>query len=201
MTIPRRLPLVLSCVLAGALLWPGAALANIGVPMILLTLPGMVLTLIPVVLLEVWVLAGRLTLPARTAFRVSAWANAATTFVGVPVTWFLLYLLEMFTGGGQAYGIETPLQKFLAVTWQAPWLIPYEMDGNLRWMVPTAAMWLLVPSFFTSWWLETRVARRLLKDADPARLSAAMLRANLLSYVFLELLAVAWLVYSVHFDR
>lgn len=201
MTFPRRLSLALSCVFACALLLPGPALANIGVPMILLTLPGMVLTLVPVVLLEMWVLARRLELPAGKAFRVSAWANLATTFVGVPVTWILLYLLEMLTGGGRAYGIETPLQKFLAVTWQAPWLIPYEMDGNLEWMVPTAAMWLLVPSFFTSWWLEARVARRLLKDADRGRVKAAMLRANILSYSFLEILAVVWLVWSVFFDR
>jgi len=188
-------------VFAVALLLPGAAQANIGVPMILLTLPGMVLTLVPVVLLEMAVLARRLELPAGKAFRVSAWANVATTFVGVPVTWILLYLLEMLTGGGHAYGIETPLQKFLAVTWQAPWLIPYEMEGNLKWMVPTAAMWLLVPSFFTSWWLEARVARRLLKDADRGRVRAAMLRANILSYSFLEILAVVWLVWSVFFDR
>ena len=140
-----------------------------------------------------------LGLTQRVAFKVSAWANLLTTFVGAPLTWVILTVLEGVTGGGRAYGIDTPAKKLLAVTWQAPWLIPYEADHNLYWMVPAAMMWLLVPTFFMSWWLEYLAAARMLRDADRTRLKSAMFRANLLSYAFLELCALGWLLFEIVF--
>ena len=184
---------------AWVLFFPGQAQANAGVPMIFLTLPGMALALVPVIVLEMRVLAKRLGLTPRLAFKVAAWSNLLTTFVGVPLTWAILTVLEGVTGGGRAYGINTPAKKLLAVTWQAPWLIPYEADHNLYWMVPAAMMWLLVPTFFMSWWLEYLAAARMLRDADRTRLKSAMFRANLLSYAFLELCALGWLLFEIVF--
>jgi hypothetical protein len=66
----------------------------------------------------------------------------------------------MATGGGSAHGLRTLSAKLLAVTWQSPWLIPYEDD--LVWMVPAAALCLLVPFFFASVYIEYQVARRVL---------------------------------------
>ena len=192
-------PRVLLWVAAWALCFPGPAQANAGVPMIFLTLPGMALALVPVMFLEMRVLAKGLGLTLRVAFRVSAWANLLTTVVGVPLTWAILTVLEGVTGGGRAYGIDTPAKKLLAVTWQAPWLIPYEADHNLYWMVPAAMMWLLVPTFFMSWWLEYLTAARMLRDADRARLKATMFKANLLSYALLELCALGWLLFEIVF--
>lgn len=181
------------------LCFPGQAQANAGVPMIFLTWPGMALALIPVIFLEMRVIGKRLGLTPRRAFKVAAWANLLTTFVGVPLTWVILTVLEGATGGGRAYGIDTPAKKLLAVTWQAPWLIPYEANHNLYWMVPAAMMWLLVPTFFMSWWLEYLAAARMLRDADRARLKSAMFKANLLSYAFLELCALGWLLFEIVF--
>ncbi len=192
-------PRVLLWVAAWALCFPGPAQANAGVPMIFLTLPGMALALLPVIFLEMRVLDKCLGLTPRLAFKVSAWANLLTTVVGVPLTWAILTVLEGVTGGGRAYGIDTPAKKLLAVTWQAPWLIPYEADHNLYWMVPAAMMWLLVPTFFMSWWLEYLTAARMLRDADRTRLKSAMFRANLLSYAFLELCALGWLLFEIVF--
>lgn len=181
------------------LFFPFQAEANAGVPMIFLTLPGMVLALVPVVVLEMKVLGNRLGLTPRMALKVSAWSNILTTFVGVPLTWATLTVLEWSTGGGRAYGIDSPVKKFLAVTWQAPWLIPYEANKNLYWMVPAAAMWLLVPTFFMSWWLEYLVAARILRETDRTLLKSAMFKANLLSYAMLELCALCWLAFEVLF--
>lgn len=186
-------------VAAWVLCFPGQAQANAGVPMIFLTLPGMALALIPVIFLEMRVIGKRLDLTPRLAFKVSAWANLLTTFVGAPLTWAILTVLEGVTGGGHAYGIDTPAKKLLAVTWQAPWLIPYEANHNLYWMVPAAMMWLLIPTFFMSWWLEYLAAARMLRDADRARLKSAMFQANLLSYAFLELCALGWLLFEIVF--
>ena len=195
----RKRPRMFLWVAAWGLCFPSPAQANAGVPMIFLTLPGMALALVPVIVLEMRVLAKGLGLTQRVAFKVSAWANLLTTFVGAPLTWVILTVLEGVTGGGRAYGIDTPAKKLLAVTWQAPWLIPYEADHNLYWMVPAAMMWLLVPTFFMSWWLEYLAAARMLRDADRTRLKSAVFKANLLSYAFLELCALGWLLFEIVF--
>lgn len=182
-----------------ALLFPDQAQANAGVPMIFLTFPGMVLALIPVILLEMKVIEKVLGLSTRVAFKVSAWSNTLTTFVGVPLTWVLLTILEWSTGGGRAYGIDSPLKKLLAVTWQAPWLIPYEENNNLYWMVPAALMWLLAPTFYMSWRLEHLAAARMLPNLDRTRIKSAMFKANLLSYALLECCALGWLLFEIFF--
>lgn len=179
--------------------FPDQAQANAGVPMIFLTLPGMVLALVPVILVEMMVIARGLGLAPRAAFKVSAWANVLTTFVGVPLTWLILAVLEGATGGDRAFGIDTPVKKLLAVTWQAPWMIPYEADKNLYWMAPAAMVWLLIPTFFMSWWLECRAAARMLRDADRTRLKSVLFKANLLSYSLLELCALGWLFFEIVF--
>ena len=56
-------------------------------------------------------------------------------------TWFRV----VATGGGRAFGIDSSWQRVFAVTVQAAWLIPYESE--LNWMVPLAAIVLLVPFF------------------------------------------------------
>jgi len=66
------------------------AKADVGVPMLAVTWPGMLLALIPIVLLEAWVLNRRLRLSARRSLKFSIWANLASTVVGVPVTWGVL---------------------------------------------------------------------------------------------------------------
>lgn len=195
---PFRLSLAAFLAAATAIfLTPQAVQANAGVPMIFLTLPGMTLALVPVILLEMLVLSSRLRISRGSALKVSCAANAFTTFVGFPLTWLALLVLEMVTGGGNAYGLGDTLHKILAVTWQAPWMIPYEDNRNLDWMVPAAAMWLLIPSFFTSWWLELRVAARMLPDAPRAWVKSAVLRANLLTYALLEALVLGYFLYVV----
>jgi hypothetical protein len=165
--------------------------ANAGVPMIFITLPGMVAALLPIIVVETLVLARKLALPSRTVLKAAAASNAASTLVGVPVAWLVLVVLQMATGGGGAYGINTPIQKLLAVTWQAPWLTPYESD--LDWMVPAAAGALLVPFFLASWSIELRVNRWMLPDAERSRVRAATWDANLVSYVLLAVIVAGWL--------
>lgn len=161
----------------------GIAQADIGVPMLFVTLPAMMISLVPIIAVEAFILSRRLHLALRQTWKPVAAANIFSTLVGVPLTWLALALLEAFTGGGQAYGIATAREKFLAVTWQAPWLIPY--DSDLHWMVPTAMLVLLVPFFFVSWLSEYQVARRMLPDVAPYQVNRGMLIANLASYVLL----------------
>lgn len=169
-----------------------AAHADIGVPMIFITLPSMLVALLPVIQVEAFVLGRKLGVAHRTVIKAVSIANIVSTIIGIPVTWFLLVLVEMFTGGGGAYGIETTKQRFLAVTWQAPWLIPYEHD--LDWMIPAATLFLLIPFFFASWLIEERIVRAFLKESDPRSVKRGMFAANGASYLLLGLITLCWLL-------
>lgn len=171
---------------------PTAARADIGLPMIAVTFPAMLVALVPVIWIEAHYGLRRLGLPYRQALGVSAAANAVSTVIGIPIIWGVLAMLQTISGGDTAYGLRTFSAKLLAVTWQAPWLMPYQDD--LRWMVPAAALCLLVPFFFASVSIEYQVARRMLSTTARDRVRAAVWRANLLSYVLLVVLAIAWLI-------
>src|SRR5262245_44810039 len=99
--------------------------ANAGLPMIGVQMHLMVVALLPVVVIEAAVLRMRLGLPTLRSIVGSLLANAVSTFVGIPLTWFSLVCLQIVSGGGEAWGLVTPLQKVAAVTVQAPLLIPY----------------------------------------------------------------------------
>ncbi|NNE63070.1 MAG: hypothetical protein HKN34_03215 [Gammaproteobacteria bacterium] len=168
---------------AFVLLTPGLAQANAGVPMLFLVMPAFAIALVPIILVEGFYLSKKLVItPSQTAKTVTL-SNLASTVVGIPLTWLILVAVQISTGGGSAYGLDTLIGKILAVTWQAPWLIPYEQD--LGWMIPVAGIVLLVPFFFASWWVEFFVSKKLLKEISTEMLKPAVRNANLISYCLL----------------
>ena len=173
-------------------LFASPACADSGVPMIFVTLPGMVIAIIPVIILETIVNRRIMKLSIGRTIGVTVVANLVSTFVGIPLTWLALAVLQIFSGGGRAYGLKTLSQKFLAVTWQAPWLIPYGDD--LRWMVPAAMLALLIPFFLVSYFVEYYVIRRLLRQWDHLLVGEAVWNANLLSYGLLALVVLGFLL-------
>ena len=180
-----------------AILASGAASADAGVPMLFVTFPAMLLALLPIIVVEALVLARMISMRAFSAIKPVAVANVVSTIVGIPIAWYVLVLLEMLTtSGGAAYGIATPAQKFLAVTLQAPWLIPYE-PRTMAWMVPTASLILLVPFFFTSYWIEALIVSSMMKSHPETQIRKGVFAANVASYLLLAAFNVAWLVWSV----
>ncbi len=177
------------------LLLPAKAHADIGVPMIFITAPGMLAALIPIILIEGVVMSKQLAITLTQSLKAAFYGNIVSTIVGIPVTWVALVAIQLCTGGGGAYGLDSPLKQFLAVTWQAPWLIPYEPE--LKWMIPSATFFLLVPFFFVSWRIEYKVANRLLKEIDQTQLNAAVRNANLVSYGLLALIVLGFLYMAI----
>ena len=171
--------------LLGALLlaMPGLAQANAGLPMLLLIMPAFAIALLPIILVESLYISRRLALSLVFTAKIATAANLVSTVAGIPLTWLILVVAQIATGGGGAYGVDTLAGKILAVTWQAPWLIPYE--NEMDWMIPVASIVLLVPFFFVSWWVEYRVTRKMLKNAAFATLKSMICRANLISYCLL----------------
>lgn len=178
----------------------------------------MILALIPVIIVESFTLHKSLNLSFGFTVPVSAGANIASTIVGIPVTWLLLALFQLMTGGGGAFGIGTFWQKIIAVTWQAPWLMPYETEGY--WIGYAAMLFLLIPFFFASWKVEYWVSRRhlalaiqmqretdveetdvvmkkLLLEGYWAEISRSWRNANLFSYGSIALFLMAMLISAI----
>ncbi len=165
------------------LLLPGVAYANAGLPMLFLAMPAFLISLLPIIAIETFYISRGLDLTISQSLKVVSISNTVSTVVGIPLTWFLLVLIQMLTGGGGAYGLDYFMGKVLAVTWQAPWLIPYEKD--LNWMIPLAGLVLLVPFFFASWWSEYLVSKKMLKTIPSASIKYKVRNANLITYIML----------------
>jgi hypothetical protein len=164
----------------------GAAVlyANIGVPMVCVSVPLMLLALVPIALVEAIVFRIILDIDFRHAWRGAWRANLWSTLLGIPVAWFVLVVIQMALGGGRAWGIDTPQQRLDAVTLQAAWLVPY--SRHLRWMIPAASLVLLTPFWLASVIVEYGFLRDdWAKRYSPRRLFAAVVLGNLLSYALL----------------
>lgn len=170
--------------------------ADIGLPMIFLSWPGMVFALLPVIFVETIILVRRLSLRVAQVMPGVSIANMISTGVGIPITWLALVIGQQLTGGGRAFGLDSFSGRFLAVTWQAPWLIPYESD--LFWMIPAAMLTLLVPYFFMTWAVEYLIIRQRLVVESRVLIRTVGI-ANLVSYSMLALLLAAWFVAAYFF--
>ncbi len=178
------------CILA-----PTMAQADAGVPMLALLWPASWMAFIPVVIIEAWIAKRILGLMWKPALFRTGLANAASTLIGIPLTWGALLLIELgISGGGKAFGIGTLPKKLFAVIVQAPWLIPYE--ENLDWMVPAAAIVLLVPFFFASVFIE-RWAFDRKRQLEKPLVRLWSWKANLVTYGIMELLLLCTLIYGI----
>jgi hypothetical protein len=162
-------------------------LANVGLPMIFVELPFLAVALLPVAALEAVVYRWRLSISWGPSFSGSLRANLWSTFVGVPLVWLAQAVGQLAVGGGSAWGLSTPLARLAAVTVQSAWLIPYESD--FHWMLPAAALCLLVPCLIVSVWVEQRRLRRYWPAVPIRPLVRAVVLANVVSYL---LLAAYW---------
>jgi hypothetical protein len=171
-------------------------LANAGVPMIFLTLPPMIVLLIPVILIEF--LAFRNIAATQTIKQKIiglSVANLFSTFIGWPVAWVILVVLQMVTGGGGAHGLNSPIGVILSVTQQAPWLIPYESD--LYWMIPVAMTVLMIPFYFVSVYSERWILLKLWKKSERKDVVSLSWRAHIYSYLFLLIVVVSYGLVSI----
>ncbi|MDZ4406062.1 hypothetical protein [Prosthecobacter sp.] len=131
-------------------------LANIGVPMLFVHMPTIAAALLPIILAESWIAKRTFQTTWRKTLPAVSVANLLSMVLGFPLMWLLMVGGMFVFNTGAALGLSTTGQKIYAVTVQAPWLIPYEKD--MWWMIPCAAITLMVPAYFMSvvverWWL------------------------------------------------
>lgn len=182
----------------GILLWPGLAQANAGLPMLWVLWPFAIAAIVPIVLVEAWVVQRGIGL----SWRVSLWemskANVVSTLVGLPLTWVALVALEMLAAH---LTMATKISDGYPPSWvgeigtvvmSAPWLGPFRTGGH--WIVPVATATLLIPFFFVSVWVEVLTVRRTFTTSGKIGWRKVVWYANLASYGLLFAATFVWLV-------
>ena len=151
------------------------ASADAGIPMIVVIYPLGAIVLIPVILVEAFVMKN-FGLSARSALKGSALANIISTTAGIPITWYLFSSMEDGScnmTSGTVLGVITHAAILCPNGPQAPWVAPLAM------------LTLLVPLFFVSVLSESIVLIVLFKE-KPARCLFKMCSvANCTSYLIL----------------
>jgi hypothetical protein len=139
-----------------------------------------VICALPLVIIAEVVVAHRmLKLGAVRAAAALVPANLVSIGVGFPLFWLLLFVLQSAVGG-PAPGHRGFLSWVYGVINQVPWLIP---NGHrLSWMVPLASLYLLVPAFFASVFVERWICSTLWDDVSKRRLRDYSWYAHFASY-------------------
>lgn len=155
-------------------------LANMGIPMLAVHLPVLVLSLIPVVLIESWWIRRTTRIPFKKLTIHVFFANLFSTFLGIPITWFILAALQISLGGGGV--LHNPISE---VTLQSPWLIPDQ--ANIHWKIPLAAI-VLCPVFFAaSALVESLTLKRIFREHAIAHGTRTVWTANAITYTFITI--------------
>ncbi|HUR96987.1 MAG TPA: hypothetical protein VMZ26_02850 [Pyrinomonadaceae bacterium] len=179
-------------------------LFDMGVPMIMPTISFMVLALVPLVLVESLYISRVLRIRFSNTVGSVMIANLISTLAGVPFTWLLLFLLQVFTGGLSRYNATGSVGTIMSVTLQAPWLLP--LGREEFWKFHLAGLFLLIPFFFATWVIEYAAVRNRLATGTVEAGHIADLRsaermvwkafrnANLLTYGLIASLLILSLV-------
>jgi hypothetical protein len=179
-------------------------LADAGIPMIVLAFPAMLMLLVPISIVEGFLYKKWLALTTWEAMKSSAASNLASTIIGVPIAWAVMFAVE-FAGTGlmeRNHGIEnwhSPLASVLFVFFDSAWIGP--PDRASLWIIPAACLVLLIPFFFASYWIEHFVVKWMvgLPEGGPPhvaypRVRIAVRNANLITYGAMFLATTVWLL-------
>src|ERR1039458_10008333 len=170
-------------------------LADVGIPMIVIQWPLMIGALIPVVIVGALLIRRWVQLSYRDAFIGVTKANLLSTLAGFSLAWLAMFVIEMavMLPLGLAadkwhwHFFDSPFFQVIGFVIGMAWIGPADDAGF--WIVRLAAALLLIPSFYISVWLESKVCRRTWPDIDSAVVRRGVFRANLASYAVLFILA------------
>lgn len=191
-SVRTRGPHLLLCSVLATLVvvWPNYARADAGVPMLALVWPSAWALFVPVCLIEALVARRLLVLPFLQSAKLSFFANAWSTLVGIPLTWLALVLVEVAAGAASSYLQPKPGHASLLLSpIFAPWLGP----GARSWHVFAAAAFLCVPFMLVSIRVERWSAAKRIPHEDARRWAYI---ANLATYLPIVAILVALAVYS-----
>jgi len=118
-------------------------LADAGIPMIALTLPLMLILLIPVILIEAFLCKRWLRLTNWEAMKSNTVANLVSTIVGVPLAWAIMLGLQFAAMASvdqrtNLLNSNSPLATAVVFLLHSAWIGPAE--GHNAWWIPAATL-------------------------------------------------------------
>lgn len=185
---------------------PLLLLADAGIPMLFLTLPAMLILLVPIIVVEGFLCKKWLKLTTWQAMKSNAIANLASTIIGVPVAWAVMLVVEFGAGelinkSKTLQNWNSPLANVIFLFFGSAWIGP-PVDN--KWSIPAATLVLLVPFFFVSYFFEYLVMRFMVgvEEGEPPNLAYPRVRiavrnANLITYGAMFVATSVWLVISL----
>ena len=180
-------------------------LADAGIPMIALTLPLMLMLLIPVIVIEGILCKKWLGLTNWEAIKSNAVSNLVSTLVGIPIAWAIMLALQFGTMASvdrrsHFWDSNSPLVTVVAFLLHSAWIPPAE--GSNAWLIPAAILVLLVPFFFASYGIEYLVMAYMIgmpsggpENLAYPRIRTAVRNANLVTYGAMLIATSTWLFY------
>lgn len=176
------------------LLIPSIVSANVGIPVIGLSLPLMIVTLIPIIIIEAILIRAFLNVTSKRATAASVFANVVSTFIGMPLAWGLLYVFEIIVLSGLLSGcVGGPDASWfgryiLPSLIQTAWLCPDE--PALPILIPIAVIIIFIVAFFFSVFFEYQVVKRFMKTKPASLVKQVVWRMNFYTYFLLIMIVL-----------
>lgn len=183
---------------------------QIGWPMILLILPGFLLLLIPISLIKAFVFKHYL---GKKSLKKIFWPIILTslysTLIGIFFVWVCFFTLKIISKLVVLHEKSAiiPTQWLFGVSIESPLLMPLEtILPYIQWLISISLIFLLIPFYFISAWLESKILYKFAIFADTVNIKKIVKKANLASYLFLfilGLISVLWLYFverKIHFN-
>ncbi len=160
-------------------------LANAGIPLLGAVIALGWFSIIPVVFLETIIAVALLRWRLAFALKWISLANALSMLLGIPVVWFLTYVLSALAGGAR-WGDGSVSGVLRSPAWLGPGYVE-----DLAWAIPLGVIVLCVPFYLMSCGIEFAFLRHAARDAgvDADRsLWTFAWKANFASYSLLVIL-------------
>ena len=167
--------------------------ADGGVPMLYWNMLAIVAAIVPIVLIQSYSAKKMLGVSISKAIGPISASNFMSLLVVFPALWICWLSAQQLVGGDVSHSLTTWWKKLYAVTVQAPWLTHSGRD--LLWMVPAAAIVMLIPAFFLSVWSERIVLQWFWKNEEKSRLTKFSFMAHVPSYA---MLVFFWCVFGAY---
>jgi hypothetical protein len=168
------------------------AKADAGIPLLVFIEPFLLFSLLFVIFIEIYIIRKTLNSNLKETIKAVSLSNLVSTLVGVPLTWVILLVGEIFLLLSSALVFNSSLKAQTYIIALAPaWLFPHTKWGFQEKAITLwAILYLMIVFYGVSAWIETKINRRLLKRYNPLLIKKLTWEANLYSYLFLFLVII-----------
>lgn len=171
-----------------AVIIPANAYANVAIPTVFFTIPAMLIALIPVVVVEAYILAKTLKISFHAAIKPTSVANIVSTIVGFPlasaihtVVAYLILTVNVHNKSNVVHDI-----------WQAVQLGVFIWDVRFThaWAAPMAYCLFLISTLALSIIIEYLIIRKMLFVYPRRLILIGTVYGNLVSYTILSIVVL-----------